>query len=129
MKKQTTFFLIPFIIFSCIVFLGMGKTNKRNILSVTDIAADPFAYEGLITVNGIIAASDQNKPDTFTMIETKEAVLCKGTHCAAFYLPVKYESGNFNSNMEVNVTGTISEDGKILVAKNIKVIKTHYFPD
>lgn len=128
MKKTISFFSIPLIFFIFICFMGMGKVNK-NTLSVSDIAADPFAYQGIITVNGVIAESTKDTPNIFTIIETKEAVLCKGTHCAAFHLPVKYKTGIFSKNMEVNVTGTISEDGKILVANNIQVIKTHSFSD
>lgn len=129
MKKTINFFSIPLIVLMFICFTGMGKIDKKTALSVSDIAADPFAYQGVITVNGIIAKLSQDEPNTFTMIESKEAILCKGTHCAAFYLPVKYKDGKFTQNMEVNVTGTINEDGKILVAQHIQIVKSHDFSD
>ena len=120
--KKYVIALVAIILIAGIGFISIsnGKTKairEDGILSVNDIASDPFAYKGVITITGVVADKSRYKipADVFLMVETSEAKLCKITGCARFYLPVKYEGDIPKEWDEVNVTGSFAE-GKILVA-------------
>jgi len=103
---------------------GKTKTIKAGgILSVNDIQADPSAYKGAITVNGVVATFSKQDPKIFAIIETSEAKLCKQTGCARFYLPVRYEGEIPKGWDEVNVTGSLAEKGRIFVATKVEVLR------
>ncbi|MBI5892883.1 MAG: hypothetical protein HZB79_04405 [Deltaproteobacteria bacterium] len=109
------------IIIASIVFIsisnGKNKAVKEGgILSVNDIQADPYAYKGTVTITGVVAGNSEFKPPkgVFLMVETSEAKICKQTGCAKFYLPVKYEGEHPKEWDEVNVTGSFSEDRKLI---------------
>jgi len=103
---------------------GKTKTIKAGgILSVNDIQADPSAYKGAITVNGVVATLSKQDPKIFAIIETSEAKFCKQTGCARFYLPVRYEGEIPKVWDEVNVTGSLAEKGGILVATKVEVLR------
>lgn len=118
--KRCIFALVAIIFIAGIAFVsfsnGKTKTVKEGgVLSVNDIQADPSAYKGTITINGVVAGISPQDPKLFAIIETLEAKTCKITGCAKFYLPVKYEGETPKVWDEVNVTGSFVE-GKILVA-------------
>jgi len=103
---------------------GKTKTIKAGgILSVNDIQADPSAYQGTITINGVVAVLSKQDTKIFAIIETSEAKLCKQTGCARFYLPVRYEGGIPKVWDEVNVTGSLAEKGRIFVATKVEVLR------
>ena len=120
--------------FGIIILIGVvayssfsnGKTKAiktGGILSVNDIQADPSAYKGAITVNGVVATLSKQDPKIFAIIETSEAKLCKQTGCARFYLPVRHEGQIPKVWDEVNVTGSFAEKGRILVATKVEVLR------
>lgn len=108
-----------------IINLSNGKTKttkKDGILSVNDIQADPAAYKGIITINGVVAEISPQDPKLFSIIETLEAKLCKTTSCARFYLPVRYEGETPRVWDEVNITGSFAEGGRVFAAKKVEVL-------
>ena len=68
---------------------GMGvKPQARNgILSINDIQADPAAFTGTITLNGVVSGFSKEDPKTFFIIDTAEVKLCRTVSCGRFYLP------------------------------------------
>ncbi len=119
--KKYILALAAIILITSIGFISLsnGKTKtikEGGVLSVNDIQADPFAYNGTITITGVVANKSHFRglpTDIFLIIETSEAKICKLTGCARFYLPVKYEGKHPKEWDEVNVTGSFVE-GKIL---------------
>ena len=92
-------------------------------MSVNDIQADPSAYKGTITINGVMAGVSRQDPKVFAIIETSEAILCKQTGCARFYLPVRYEGTAPKVWDEVNVTGSFVDGGRVFAATKMDVLR------
>ncbi len=102
---------------------GKTKTVKSGILSVNDIKGDPLAYKGTIIITGVVAGVSRKDPQTFAIIETAEAITCKITGCANFYLPVRYEGQIPKEWDEVNVTGNFVEGKPFFSATKVEVLK------
>lgn len=108
------------------ISLSNGKTKtikEGGVLSVNDIQADPSAYKGFITINGVVAGVSPQDPKLFAIIETLEAKTCKITGCAKFYLPVRYEGETPKVWDEVNVTGSFAEGERIVAATKVEVLR------
>ncbi len=127
MKKHILIFgAVVLIVGIALIGLSNGKTKTikgSGVLSVNDIQADPSAYKGAITVNGVVAILSKQDPKVFAIIETSEAKLCKQTGCARFYLPVRYEGEIPKVWDEVNVTGSLAEKGRFFVATKVEVLR------
>ena len=103
---------------------GMGKkVQTKAALSVNDIQADPAAYTGSITINGVVSGSSKQDPKIFAIIDTAEAKLCKVVTCATFYLPVRYAGNAPKEGDEVNVTGSFGERGRVFNATKVDVLR------
>ncbi len=100
-------------------------TKATKVLNVADIQGDPTAYKGTITVTGVVAAQARDDPTLFALVDTAEAIICKTTGCASFYLPVRYEGTVPKMWDEVNITGSITKDGQffIFIADKVKVLR------
>ena len=126
--KRYIFALVAIIFIAGIAFVsfsnGKTKTVKEGgVLSVNDIQADPSAYKGTITINGVVAGISPQDQKLFAIIETSEAKICKITGCAKFYLPVKYEGETPKVWDEVNVTGSFAEGKVLVVATKVGVLR------
>lgn len=107
------------------ISLSNGKTKaikEGKMLSVNDIQADPSAYKGIITINGVVAGISPQDPKVFAIIDTSEAKTCKAIDCTKFYLFVKYEGLVPKVWDEVNVTGSFA-GGKVFVATKVEVLR------
>lgn len=105
---------------------GKSKTIKGSgVLSVKDVQSDPSAYKGTVTITGVVAGASRQDQSVFAIIETSEAILCKTTGCASFYLPVKYEGVIPKQWDEVNVTGSFTQTGRVplFTATKVEVLK------
>ena len=122
--------------FGIIILIGVvayssfsnGKTVKAGgILSVNDIQSDPLAYKGTITITGVVAGATRD-PKVFAIIDTAEAIACKTTGCARFYLAVKYEGAIPKHWDEVNVTGSFTQGGRVplFTATKVDVLKNYF---
>ena len=125
MKKYA--FALAAIVVTVIAFAdfssGMGKkVQTKGVLSVTDIQADPAAYKGTITINGVVASISKQDPKLFGIIDTAEAKLCKILTCATFYLKVKNAGNMPKEGDEVNVTGSFGEKGRVFNATKVDVL-------
>lgn len=102
---------------------GMGKkVRTKAVLSVNDIQADPAAYTGTITINGVVASISKQDPQLFAIIDTAEAKLCKIVTCATFYLPVKYAGNRPKEGDEVNAIGSFGDKGRVFNATKVDVL-------
>ena len=129
MKKYKKYiFALAAIVITGIAFAGfssgMGrKVQTKSVLSVNDIQADPAAYTGTITINGVVASVSKQDPKVFGIIDTAEVKLCKVVTCATFYLPVKYAGQPPKEGDEVNVTGSFGEKGRVFNAGKVDVLR------
>lgn len=102
---------------------GMGKrVQTKGVLTVNDIQADPAAYTGTITINGVVASTSKQNPPLFAIIDTAEAKLCKTVTCAMFYLQVKNVGKRPQEGDEINVTGSFGEKGRVFNATKVDVL-------
>ena len=125
MKKYI--FALAAIVITSVAFAGfssgMGKrVQTKGVLTVTDIQADPAAYTGTVTINGVVSSISKQGPKLFSIIDTAEAKLCKTITCATFYLPVKYAGQTPKEGDEVKVTGSFGEKGRVFNATKVDVL-------
>lgn len=125
MKKYI--FALAAIIITGIAFAGCSRSTERKIqpkgiLTVNDIQADPAAYTGTITINGVVASSSKQNPQLFAIIDTAEAKLCKILTCATFYLQVKNTGKSPQEGDEINVTGSFGDKGRVFNATKVDVL-------
>ena len=97
-----------------------------NALQVNQVASDPSAYSGTITVTGIMAGTSPQDPSVFGIFDLKE-LQCKTPNCKKLYLPVKYLGTMPRPGDEVRVSGSFMQTsgGYIFSASNIKVVRNH----
>ena len=132
MKKYILIFgVIALIAGVAIVSLGNGKTKTikaGGTLTVNDIQADPLAYKGTITITGVSAGVSRQDPKVFLMVDTAEAIACKSTGCANFYLAVRYEGTMPKQWDEVNATGSFTQGGRVplFTATKVDVLKNYF---
>ena len=103
--------------------MGAKPLAKNGILSVNDIQADPAAFQGTITINGVASGFSKEDPKTFAIIDTAEAKLCRTVTCARFYLPMKYGGETPKQGDEVNITGEFTEKGQLFNAQKVEVLR------
>jgi hypothetical protein len=125
MKKYVIVFTA--IIIAGITFAGFSsgmskKVQAKAVLSVNDIQADPAAYTGTITINGVVSGFSKQDPKIFAIIDTAEAKLCKTVTCATFYLKVKNTGKRPQEGDEINVTGSFGEKGRVFNATKVDVL-------
>lgn len=98
--------------------------NTGKILTVNDIKADPTAYTGTITINGVMAGVSPNDTKIFAIVDTAEVKACQQIGCGTFYLSVKYDGKLPKPGDEVNVTGSFTGSGNniVFVATDYKVL-------
>jgi hypothetical protein len=121
------------IVIAATVIVGSGNGRAKTIkvggpLTVNDIQADPMAYKGTVTITGVVAGTTRQDPKVFLIIDTAEAIACKSTGCARFYLQVKYEGTMPKQWDEVNVTGSFTQAGRIplFTATKVEVLKNYF---
>lgn len=100
--------------------------GDANALQVNQVAADPSAYSGKITVSGIMAGTSPQDPSVFGIFDLKE-LQCTTPNCNKIYLPVKYQGTVPKLGDEVLVSGNfIQVSGNYLFsATNVKVVRNH----
>ena len=100
--------------------------GDASALQVNQVAADPSAYSGAVTVTGIMAGTSPQDPAIFGMFDLKE-LQCTTPNCNKLYLPVKYQGAMPKQGDEVRVSGTFTQmgGGYIFSATNVKVVRNH----
>lgn len=95
-------------------------------LQVNQVAADPSAYSGTITVTGIMGAVAQHDSSVFGIFDLKE-LQCTTPNCNKIFLPVKYQGTLPKLGDEVQVSGsfTLVSGSYLFTATNVKVVRNH----
>lgn len=110
------------------VMAGMvlGGCTNNKALNVSDVASDPAAFAGTITVTGIMAGVSQQDPAVFGIMDVKE-LLCTSPNCNRVYLPVRHQGPMPVRGDEVLVTGNFTNSGRdyLFNATKVKVLKNH----
>lgn len=100
--------------------------GNADALQVNQVASDPSAYSGTITVTGIMAGTSPQDPGVFGIFDLKE-LQCKSPNCNKIYLPVRYQGTMPKLGDEVQVSGSfVPVSGSyIFSASNVKVVRNH----
>ncbi len=91
----------------------LGKAQPslpKGALQVDDIKSDPKGYTGSILVRGVVAQIDPADPHLVSLIDSREARVCRSLNCAKYYLPIKVKESNLKPWDEVNVRGKMTEN-------------------
>jgi len=101
-------------------------TGDANTLQVNQVAADPSAYRGTITVTGIMGGTSPQDSSLFGIFDLKE-LQCTTPNCNKIFLPIKYQGTMPKLGDEVQVSGSfITISGSYLFsATNVKVVRNH----
>lgn len=124
MKKQYLIVAAGILLFaSALIFTG---TRDTRALNVNDVAPDPLAYTGVITITGIMAVVSKEDPNLFGIMDKSE-LQCTTPDCSKFYLPISYEGGTPAVGDEVVVSGrfTKEERGVVFIAETVKTLRNH----
>lgn len=105
---------------------ALFSKGGNDALQVNQVAADPAAYSGAITVTGIMAGTSPQDPSLFGIFDIKE-LQCTTTNCNKIYLPVKHQGTMPKPGDEVRVSGSIvkTSAGYLFAASNVKVVRSH----
>jgi hypothetical protein len=105
---------------------GMFFRGDADALQVNQVAADPAAYSGTITVSGIMAGTSPQNPGIFGIFDLKE-LHCTTANCNKLYLPVSYQGPMPKLGDEVLVSGSFMKmgEGFIFSASDLKVVRNH----
>lgn len=100
--------------------------GNADALQVNQVASDPSAYSGTITVTGIVAGTSPQDPSVFGIFDLKE-LQCTTPNCNKLYLPVKYQSAMPKLGDEVQVSGSFVQvsGSYYFSATNVKVVRSH----
>jgi len=107
-----------------LVFLLSGCDNKA--FNVNDIAADPAAFSGTITIAGIMAGVSPQNPNIFGIMDIKE-LQCKTQNCNKVFIPVTCQGKLPVPGDEVRLTGSFINKGSgyLFAAEKVKVVRNH----
>lgn len=100
--------------------------GDASALQVNQVASDPSAYSGTITVSGIMVGISPQDPSVFGIFDLKE-LQCTTPNCNKLYLPVKSQGTMPKPGDEVRISGSFvnTSNGYIFSASSIKVLRNH----
>jgi hypothetical protein len=124
MKKNI--YIVVALLFGFALSYALFFRGNANALQVNQLASDPSAYSGTITVTGITAGTSPQDPTVFGIFDLKE-LQCTTPNCNKIYLPVKSQGPIPVRGDEVLVSGTFlkTTDGFLFSASNVKVVRNH----
>ncbi len=103
---------------------AVSRTSVPPPLQVNDVRSDPAAFQGTLTIVGIMAAVSPTDPTIFGVMDKSE-LLCNSPNCNKFFLPVRYQGPRPAHGDEVQVTGTFTHGGPLLTATAVKTLRNH----
>ena len=128
MKRSFRIALLPaFLLLAIIPAAASGFTPfpKAEGIDVFNLASDPYAYKGDITVRGGVMSVEPGKK-MFHIVDYREYRACRNVDCAPVWVSVLY-NGKLPERMNVvEITGNIEKSpggkgGYILRAKAVRV--------
>ena len=105
---------------------GMFFRGDADALQVNQVAADPAAYSGTITVSGVMAGTSPQNPGIFGIFDLKE-LQCTTPNCNKLLLPVKHAGKPPAIGDEVRISGAFVQagGGYLFAAESIEVVRNH----
>lgn len=124
MKKKI--FIFAALLVGIVLAVVITSRGDGDILHVNQVGADPLAYNGTITVTGIMAGVSNNDPGIFGIYDIKE-LQCTTPNCNKLYVPVRYQGAMPKIGDEVRITGSFSkvQQGVVFTAEKLKVMRNH----
>lgn len=99
---------------------------KAQALSVNEVASDPAAFTGTLTLTGVTYGFSRQDPSIFGIMDVKE-LQCQSPNCNKVILPVKYQGQMPASGDEITLSGAFVNigGGYLFAAEQIKVLRNH----
>lgn len=99
---------------------------KAPALGVNEVASDPAAFTGTLTVTGITYGFSRQDPSIFGIMDVKE-LQCQSPNCNKLILPVKYQGQLPAGGDEITLTGAFinTGGGYLFAAEQVKVLRNH----
>ncbi|GAB6059138.1 hypothetical protein [Desulfonatronum parangueonense] len=109
-----------------VIGLAVFNPTPSPALNVNDVAFDPLAYTGSITIRGVKAAVSDQDPNIFGIMDMKE-LRCTVQGCEKVFLPIRYAGKKPAMGDEVVVEGSfIESQGSLFFdASSVKVVRNH----
>jgi len=113
------------LVFAVLAVLA-GCKSEAPVFQVADVAADPGAYSGTLTVVGVAYGYSQADPAVVGIMDKKE-LQCVSPTCNKQLLPVKVNGARPAIGDEVKITGTFSREpwGYLFHAEAVEVVANH----
>lgn len=124
MRNFRNFIVFIFTIF--LLALAAGCKNEVPAFQVNDVASDPGAFDGSLTVVGIVNAYAQSDATLVGVMDKKE-LQCTTPNCKKVLLPVKLKGPRPAIGDEVRISGTFSLEtwGYVFHADKMEVLANH----
>lgn len=106
--------------------LPLAGCDQTKAFNVNDVAADPAAYSGSITITGVMWGTSQIDPKVFGVVDLKE-LKCTTPGCNKIVIPIRHAGPIPVLGDEVRVTGAFKPEagGYVFAAEKVKVVKNH----
>lgn len=123
MKKYT---IATALVAVSITFVLLLAGCDSKAFNVNEIASDPAAFKGTITITGIMAGVSPQDPSIFGIMDIKE-LQCKTQNCNKAFIPVSCQGALPVPGNEVRLTGSfVNKGGGYLFAADlVKVVRNH----
>ncbi|BCR03558.1 lipoprotein [Desulfuromonas versatilis] len=124
MKKPI---LVGVILLLCVAIgFALKGPGEATALNVNDVAGDPGAFAGTITVTGITAGFAPQDPSLFGVMDIKE-LQCTTPNCNKLLIPVRTAGLLPKLGDEVRISGSFVQaaGGYVFSAETIKVLRNH----
>jgi hypothetical protein len=124
MRNSRNFFVFIAAIF--LLALAAGCKNETPSFQINDVASDPGAFEGPLTVVGITYGYSQSDATIMGVMDKKE-LQCTTPNCNKVLLPVKITGARPAIGDEVRISGSFSREpgGYLFHAEKMEVLATH----
>jgi hypothetical protein len=117
------------VVFATAIFLlalAAGCRNEAPAFHVNDVASDPGAFGGSLTVVGITYGYSKSDATIVGIMDKKE-LQCTTPNCNKVLLPVKIKGTPPAIGAEVKISGSFSREsgGYLFHAEKMEVIANH----
>jgi len=110
----------------CVLALAAGCKNESPAFQVNDVASDPGAFKGSLTLVGVVNAYAQADATIMGVMDKKE-LQCTTPGCEKVLLPVKVTGQMPAIGAEVRLSGSFTREswGYLFHAEKMDVLATH----
>ena len=113
-----------FLIASLVIMAGCK--NDAPVYQVNDVVSDPGAYNGVLTLEGVVYTFAKQDPSIVGIMDKKE-LQCKTPNCKKTLLAMQVMDSKLAVGDEVKVSGSIVKEswGYLLKAKQVQIMINH----